>query len=205
LLSIQPSPKSRAATKYPESERRAAAAKARGRGRRRRGRRRAEQRCSLQVPFQGGGGALPAGPAKGGGGGAPGAVQRPQGQGLQPSLLRRAPPPPRPAPHRGPQVAAASLAAAGPRDLPQRLRGGHRRRGGRHRAGHLGPDPSPGPTHRHRADVPRRWGEVARRHPRGGAGDVFPWHQGAAFLSFCAFIFILSNNLRAWVLVAALS
>ena len=120
LLSIQPSPKSRAATKYLESERRAAAAKARGRGRRHRGRRRAEQRCSLQVPFQGGGGALPAGPAKGGGGGAPGVVQRPQGQGLQPGLLHRAPPPPRPAPHRGPHVAAASPTAAGPRDLPQR-------------------------------------------------------------------------------------
>ena len=52
---------------------------------------------------------------------------------------------------------------------------------------------------------PRRRGEVARRHPRGGAGDVFPWHEGAAFLSFCPFIFILSNNLRAWLLVAALS
>ena len=67
-----------------------------------------------------------------------------------------------------------------------RRRGGHRRRGGRHRAGHPGPDPRPGPVHRHRADVPRRRGEVARPHPRGGARDVVPWHQGAAFhFPFC--------------------
>jgi hypothetical protein len=127
---------------------------------------------------------------------------RPRTPTVQPGLLRRAPPPPHPACVRGPQAAAA----AGPRDLPQRRLGGHRRRGGRHRARHPGPDPRPGPAHRHRADVPRRRGEVARRHPRGGARDVVPWHQGAAFLSFRVFISILSNALplRAWVFVAAL-
>jgi len=107
LLSIQPSEGRLRRERQEEDERH-------------RGRRRAEERCSLQVPFQCGSGALSAGPAEGGGGGAPGVVQRPQGQGLQSGLLRRAPPPPRPAPHRGPQVAAASSAAAGPRDLPQR-------------------------------------------------------------------------------------
>ncbi|PUZ52574.1 hypothetical protein GQ55_6G281800 [Panicum hallii var. hallii] len=58
------------------------------------------ERKDAQVPVQGGGGILPAGPAEGRGGGAPGAVQRPQGQGLQRSNqacsveLRRLPTPP---------------------------------------------------------------------------------------------------------------
>jgi hypothetical protein len=95
----------------------AAPASARQR-RRRRGQWREEEHA--EVPVQGGGGVLPSGPAEGGGSGAPRAVQRPQGQGLQPGLLGRAPPPPVPSSVHGPQVAADSPASEGPRDLLHR-------------------------------------------------------------------------------------
>jgi hypothetical protein len=141
------------------------------------------ERQDAQVPVQGGGGVLPAGPTQGGGSGAPGAVQRPQGQGLQPGLLHRAAAPPLTARRRGPQAAKAP-APAHPRHLPQRHRGVLRCRRRRHRAGHPGADPCPRPTHRDRADVPRWRGEVARHDPRGGAHHVVPGHKGPSFLLF---------------------
>uniref|UniRef100_A0A8R7PW30 Uncharacterized protein n=1 Tax=Triticum urartu TaxID=4572 RepID=A0A8R7PW30_TRIUA len=74
----------------------------------------------------------------------------------------------------GPQGPAAP---AHPRHLAQRSRGGLRRRRRRHCAGHARPDPRPRPPPRDRAGLPRGRGEVARRHPRGGARHVIPRYQ----------------------------